>query len=425
MSTQPAVVDRSKVRRTVLVSVGLGAAVAALVVWQHHRLDDLPQVLGDANWLWIGAAILFQAASMAGLARLQRRLLNVDGRHHRLLPILATTYAGNAISQSLPIVGSAASAVFAYRRFLHIGAEKAVAAWALAVAGLYSTITFVALSAVGAVLTGSIGVAVAGVGTLLVGVVPVVVLLSGLHDPRIRALVIRLVAAVLSLSQRVLHSPSGVPATVATASIEQIAGLHLSRRDALMAARFALLNWTADIGCLAAALAAVGAPIPWHGLILAWAAGAGASSLGLTPGGLGVVEAALSLALVAAGLPVGLAVSGVLLYRFIKLWLVLAAGVVTLLVIRVRAGAGSTLAPIEPVTRHTYRLSVGAIMGASAGVTFPGVTYVLSAGDTVLVGAGDTVLVGAGDTVMVGAGDTVMVNGDDTPSDGDLVRPGG
>jgi hypothetical protein len=30
---------------------------------------------------------------------------------------------------------------------------------------------------------------------------------------------------------------------------------------------------------------AVGAPVPWQLLILVWAAGAGVSSLGLTPGG--------------------------------------------------------------------------------------------------------------------------------------------
>lgn len=413
MTTDTAPAARTQVRRTVLVSIALGAAVVALVVWQRHRLDDLPDVLSDANWAWIAAAIGFQAASVAGLARLQRRLLNVDGRHHPLRPILATTYAGNAISQSLPIVGAAASALFAYRRFLHIGAEKAVAAWALAVAGLYSTITFVTLSAVGALLTGSVAVAVAGLGTLLIGVVPVVVLLSGLHHPRIRTLVIRLLAAVLGLAGRVVRKSSVDPLAAATSSIEQIAGLHLTRRDALMAARFALLNWTADIACLVAALAAVGAPIPWHGLVLAWAAGAGASSLGLTPGGLGVVEAALSLALVAAGLPLGLAVSGVLLYRFVKLWLVLAAGVVTLLVIRARARvtepSGVDVRPrdlLEPDVQptpvagpRTHRLPLGTILGASAGVTFPGVTYVISGVDP------------------------VVVTTKESPIEGDLVRP--
>ena len=334
----------SSIVRTVSVGTVLAAAVIALVVWQRHRLSDLPRVLADANWIWIVAAIAFQAISVGSLARLQRRLLNVDGRHHPFGPILATTYAGNAISVSLPIVGSTASAVFAYKRFLHIGAEKATAAWALAVAGLYSTITFVTISAVGALLTGSVGLALAGFVTLFAGVVPVITLLAGLHNPRVRPLVVRLVTRFLTIGQRVIGKPTGDPGSIAASAIDQVAALRLGLRNAFMAARFAFLNWTADIACLACVLAAVGAPIPWHGLILAWAAAAGASSMGLTPGGLGVVEAALSVALIAAGLPAGIAVSAVLLYRFIKLWLVLFAGAITLLVIRAKGRRTAELA---------------------------------------------------------------------------------
>lgn len=336
--------------RTSVVGIVMAAAVISLLVWQRHRLSDLPRVLADANWVWIVAAIAFQAISVASLARLQRRLLNVDGRHHPFGPILATTYAGNAISVSLPIVGSTASAVFAYKRFLHIGAEKAVAAWALAVAGLYSTITFVAISAVGALLTGSVGVALAGIVTLFAGVLPVVILLAGLHNARIRPVVVRLVTAVLSLGQRLIGKPVGEPGSVAASAIGQVAALRLGPRNAFMAARFALLNWAADIACLACVLAAVGAPIPWHGLILAWAAAAGTSSMGLTPGGLGVVEATLSVALIAAGLPAAIAVSAVLLYRFIKLWLVLFAGAATLLVIRAK-GRHAGVLPEESLVR--------------------------------------------------------------------------
>ena len=171
---------------------------------------------------------------------------------------------------------------------------------------------------------------------MFAGVVPVISLLAGLHNPRVRPLVVRLVTRFLTIGQRVIGKPTGDPGSIAASAVDQVAALRLGLRNAFMAARFAFLNWTADIACLACVLAAVGAPIPWHGLILAWAAAAGASSMGLTPGGLGVVEAALSVALIAAGLPAGIAVSAVLLYRFIKLWLVLFAGAITLLVIRAK-----------------------------------------------------------------------------------------
>ena len=92
-----------------------------------------------------------------------------------------------------------------------------------------------------------------------------------------------------------------------------------------------MLNWAADAACLAFAVLAVGGDVPWHGLLLAWAAGTAVASLGLTPGGLGVVEATLSSALIATGLVGSTAIAAVLVYRIVSLWLVLAVGGVTLL----------------------------------------------------------------------------------------------
>jgi hypothetical protein len=55
-------------------------------------------------------------------------------------------------------------------------------------------------------------------------------------------------------------------------------------------------------------------------------AGTGGSSLNLTPGGLGVVEAALTGALVALGVPANQALTAVLVYRAISFWLAIAIG---------------------------------------------------------------------------------------------------
>jgi glycosyltransferase 2 family protein len=64
-----------------------------------------------------------------------------------------------------------------------------------------------------------------------------------------------------------------------------------------------------------AAIAATGAAIPWDKLVLAWSAGADASTFSPTPFGLGVVEATLTAALTAAGISAPAAVGAVLLYR--------------------------------------------------------------------------------------------------------------
>jgi uncharacterized protein (TIRG00374 family) len=99
-----------------------------------------------------------------------------------------------------------------------------------------------------------------------------------------------------------------------------------NRQDVTNAVASAIRNWAFDLLCLAFSIKAAGAHVPWWGIVLAWAAGAGGSSLNLTPGGLGVVEAALTGALVALGVPANQALTAVLVYRAISFWLAIAIG---------------------------------------------------------------------------------------------------
>jgi hypothetical protein len=66
--------------------------------------------------------------------------------------------------------------------------------------------------------------------------------------------------------------------------------------------------------------------VPWKGLLLAYGAGQLAANLPITPGGLGVVEGSLTIAIVAYGGAAGSTVVAVLLYRFISFWLILPIG---------------------------------------------------------------------------------------------------
>ena len=63
------------------------------------------------------------------------------------------------------------------------------------------------------------------------------------------------------------------------------------------------INWLLDCACFAMMFPALGVPIPWKGLLLAYGAGQLAASLPITPGGLGVVEGSITVALVAFGGP--------------------------------------------------------------------------------------------------------------------------
>jgi hypothetical protein len=73
-------------------------------------------------------------------------------------------------------------------------------------------------------------------------------------------------------------------------------------------------------------VSATGSAVPWHGLFLAYGVGMTAGSVGLTPGGLGVIDAALSAGLVASGISGQHALAAVLVYRLISFWLVMAVG---------------------------------------------------------------------------------------------------
>ncbi|SDO33093.1 hypothetical protein SAMN04515671_0586 [Nakamurella panacisegetis] len=336
-------IDLPRVRPVrIVLTVLFYIVVIALLIWQRHRLAGLPELLTHAKWHWVVMAILAQVLSISALAREQRRLISVRGGQKPLPSVLATVYAGNAISISVPVIGSAAATVFSYRRFTAIGVDRAVAGWALAISGVYSTVSFAAIAAGGAMISGSTGLAITGFITSVCVVLPLILLFAGLRRPKVNALAATVMTAVLRLTQRVARRPRGDAAELTSSALGQLTSLRLSTPSATVATSMAALNWIADLACLVCAIMAVHGVVPWHGIVLAWAVGSGASSLNLTPGGLGVVEIALGAALVGSGLPAGVAVAGALLYRAVKLGLILVVGGITLIMIRRPTGPAPT-----------------------------------------------------------------------------------
>jgi uncharacterized membrane protein YbhN (UPF0104 family)/tRNA A-37 threonylcarbamoyl transferase component Bud32 len=87
----------------------------------------------------------------------------------------------------------------------------------------------------------------------------------------------------------------------------------------------------AYILCLAASVRAVGyAHVPLAGIAVVYLAGNAAGSFIPTPGGIGAVETALSIALAGAGLAAAPAITAVLLFRTVTFWLPALAGWVSL-----------------------------------------------------------------------------------------------
>jgi len=86
-------------------------------------------------------------------------------------------------------------------------------------------------------------------------------------------------------------------------------------------------------------------------------AGAGATSLGLTPGGLGVVELTLTAGLVAAGLDGLHALAEVLLSRLVSLWLATAAGWAALASLTAGGASRPSQQPVVPASRPAVAVS--------------------------------------------------------------------
>jgi uncharacterized protein (TIRG00374 family) len=106
------------------------------------------------------------------------------------------------------------------------------------------------------------------------------------------------------------------------------------------AALWATANWLLDAASLWVFVAAFGYRIDLDALIVAFGLANVLAAVPVTPGGLGVVEAVLTSALVGFGTPRGIAVLGVVLYRLVNFWLPIPIGGLAYLSLKV--GPAST-----------------------------------------------------------------------------------
>jgi hypothetical protein len=247
--------------------------------------------------------------------------------------MLATVYAANALSTSVPLAGPELGAAFTYRRFRRQGVDTPLAGWSLLVGGVVSPVAGIVVFMVGALLSGNDLLALVGVLAGILGAAVVVVLHVAMHRPLLRNALETGAAWILGRARRLVRRAKGDPSGEARAWADRLASLRLDRSVWIRVSSLALANWLTDAGVLAASLYAVGSPVPWQALLLVYGSGVLVRSLGITPGGIGLVEGTLCLGLVSAGVHVGLALASVLLYRFISFWMVAGAGWVVLLFI--------------------------------------------------------------------------------------------
>lgn len=317
----PSRVGRGHLVRYVL-GVGVGVVVLVALVSQRGDLVAARHRLTHPNAVWALAAVVAEFASVLSYAYLQRRVLRVAGTTVGLSALLAISLANNAIANTVPAEPVISSA-FRFREYRRRGADAASSAWTI--------LTIIITQAVGlclVLLTGVVTSLAGGAhanltGVALVGLVVVLVAGAVLVRPD------RLLGLVSSLVRpaRDERAPRRREfARRVTTTLQRMGEMRLGPRATVGVCALATLTWLLDAACLLCAFAAVHAPIPRRGVLLAYGVAQIVAVLPLTPGGLGLVEGSLTVILVAEGASRGGALSAVLVYRLVNFWLAVAVG---------------------------------------------------------------------------------------------------
>jgi uncharacterized protein (TIRG00374 family) len=304
-----------------LAAVGLAAYV---VSGKTEELSGVTGYLDHLRWAWLAVAVVAELLSYGALSSLQRRMLHAGKVRVPAGTMFGITVAGSAIQYSFP-GGGVLYLAYLYRQFRRRGADDLLSAWVVAA---FNIVTFIALG-----LLSATGLALAyGVGSTndLVEVIFSTVAASAFLSVIVieRRRVVPHITRTVALLQRLFHWPHReTPAAELVAGwTAELGAVSPSRAMWIRAFVMGISNWLADLSCLVLSFFAVGVGVPWRGLLLAYAAGQLASTLPITPGGLGAAEGALTVALVNFGGGTNAMVATVLLYRMMSFWMMLPIG---------------------------------------------------------------------------------------------------
>jgi uncharacterized membrane protein YbhN (UPF0104 family) len=310
-------------RRRLLFSIVVGLLLAAGVILLLAKASGFAKLvdrLREANAAWLVAATAVQVCSIFGYVVAFRATVAMDpGKRIALAPAGRIVLASLGATRLLAAAGAGGLAVnyWALRR-LGIEARDAV-------------IRVLALNTLLYALFGAAGFVAAAV-MLATGDAPAAVAIPWLVVVGAAVVAARFVSdgprAVRLAADPAPRTGAGrLAAIVRRAFSTAVAGVVLTRQ-VLAAPREhrALLGgcalyWVADIACLGMGLAAFGVDVSPDVVILGYLTGYVANVLPLPTGGVGGVDAAMTFALNALGMPLEDALAGVIAYRFIGFWL--------------------------------------------------------------------------------------------------------
>jgi len=311
----------------IIVGFALLGVAAWVVDGKSSELSGAGAFLSQPRWLFLAFAAVAEFLSYLGSAFLQRSLLRAGDVRASAPRMTVIAFASNTIQSALP-VGAAFAGLFLFGQYQLLGADEVLAGWVVIGSAGVLFATLAAIAGVSLALSASTGSTFDLVYAIL-GVLFLALVVAGLWAKR-RVAYRYAIAAATSLEKR-LHRPAGQLRDPLARNLERIQTVAPSSKEWLVVLAWGSSIWLTDCTCFMFSLLAVGAPVPWQGLLLAYCGGQLAVNLPITPGGLGVVEGTLTIALIAfdpSSADKAATVAAVLLYRLLSFWAPLPIGAI-------------------------------------------------------------------------------------------------
>ena len=189
----------------IVLTVVAAAVLVAIVIVSRHTLAESIHTIGNLDWTWFLLALAFEAVSLTAFGLSRRRLLRAEGHRARFGSVMAITYAGNALSMSIPFAGTQLAAVYTYRQFRRHGVGPEVTGWALAVSAILSTSALALVLVIGAAAGGASAATAFGFAGAAVFIMPALGVLLALRYQRVRRALHQVIARLVRVCQRMFR----------------------------------------------------------------------------------------------------------------------------------------------------------------------------------------------------------------------------
>src|ERR1700679_3422465 len=175
----------------------------------------------------VAAAVGLESVSMAAFAIMLRRLLAAGGARVGVRPLLATAYAANALSVSVPLAGPELATAFTFRRFTRQGADAPLAGWSLLAGGVISSAAAALIVVGGGLASGNTLLTAVTVPGGVLAVAVLVAAVAAVRRPRLRGALERPAGWMLRQGSRILRRSAAEPDQTIQAWTQRLGSLRL------------------------------------------------------------------------------------------------------------------------------------------------------------------------------------------------------